>query len=189
MTQNSLKEIYEQKIANELKKEFKLTNQLAVPKIVKVVVNMGVTDPIDSKQRKLVIDDFVEQITTITGQKPMITTAKRAISSFKLRQGDPLGIMVTLRNKMMWEFLEKVISITLPRVKDFRGIPKKAFDGHGNYSLGIEEQIVFPEINFDKVKILKGLQINIVTNTNDNKKAFRLLELLGFPFEKDDQKE
>ncbi len=182
--QPRLKQFYKQEVLPKLKKELNISNDMAVPKIVKVVVSMGITQPQDSRQRRQVMGQFVEQLSLITGQKPIITKARKSISGFKLRQGDPVGVSVTLRGIYMWEFLDKLISIVLPQVKDFRGISKKAFDGHGNYSLGLKEQIIFPEIDYDKISVVKGMQINIVTDTDDNEKAFKLLESLGFPFEK-----
>ena len=176
---------YLNEIVPVLKKEFKLTNIYGVPKIVKIVVNMGVTKPADPKERVKVIENVIEQFEVITGQKPQMTKARKSIAGFKLRAGDPTGVMVTLRGEYMWEFLDKVISLTLPRVKDFRGVSKTAFDGAGNYNLGLSEQIVFPEINYDQIESIRGLQITIVTSTTDNAKSLRILELLGMPFEKE----
>jgi len=176
---------YINEVAPVLQKEFKLTNVFSVPKILKIVVNMGVTRPADPKERAKVIENIIEQFEVITGQKPQMTKARKSIAGFKLRAGDPTGVMVTLRGEYMWEFLDKVISLTLPRVKDFRGVSKTAFDGAGNYNLGLSEQIVFPEINYDQIESIRGLQITIVTNTTDNKKSLRILELLGMPFEKE----
>lgn len=183
---NRLKEKYQKEIVPVLEKELKVKSHLAVPRILKVNVNMGVSDPQDTRARKQALENIVEQFKVITGQKPQITKAKKAISSFKLRKGDPLGVKVSLRGEQMWEFLDKLISIALPRVKDFRGVSRTAFDGAGNYSLGLEEQIVFPEVNYDTIERIRSLQINIVTSTKDNQKAFRLLELLGMPFAKEE---
>ena len=182
---NRLKQKYQQEVKEKLQKELGITNSFAVPTIKKIVVNMGVTDPQDPKQRLTALQNIVDQFKVITGQKPQITTAKKAISGFKLRAGDPMGVMVTLRGEIMWEFLDKLISITLPRVKDFRGVSKTAFDGQGNYSLGLDEQIVFPEIEYDKIERIRGLQMVLVTSATTNEAAFKLLELLGMPFEKD----
>ncbi len=182
---NRLKEKYQQKIVEQLKKEFNLTNTFSVPTIKKVVVSMGVSSPAEPRDRRKALENISDQFMLITGQKPVITTARKAIANFTLRVGDPMGLTVTLRGKRMWQFLDKLIAIVLPRVKDFRGVSKTAFDGHGNYSLGLEEQIVFPEINYDKIERIRGLQVNIITSTNDNQQSFKLLELLGMPFAKD----
>jgi large subunit ribosomal protein L5 len=184
---NRLKEKYQQEVLPKLKKEFKHQSNFSAPSVRKVVVNMGIVDPVDPKAREKVIDNVAEQFKVITGQKPQVTLAKKAIAGFKLRQGDPLGVMTTLRGTRMWEFLDKLVSISLPRVKDFRGISRKAFDGQGNYSLGLEEQIVFPEIDYDQIESVRGLQVNIITSTKEDEQARRLLELLGFPFEKEEE--
>lgn len=181
---NRLKEKYQQEVLPALKKEFKHENVFSVAKIQKVVVNMGIAKPIEPKAREKVAENVVEQIKIITGQKPQITKAKKAIAAFKLREGDPLGVMVTLRGANMWEFLDKLVSITLPRVKDFKGISRTALDGQGNYSLGLEEQIVFPEINYDQIESVRGLQVNIITSTKNDQETLSMLDLLGFPFEK-----
>ncbi|MFZ5438107.1 MAG: 50S ribosomal protein L5 [Patescibacteria group bacterium] len=185
---NRLKEKYQQEVVQTLKKEFNHDNVFAVGKIQKVVLNMGIKDPADPKARLKVIENIADQFTVIAGQKPQITRARQSIANFKLREGDPLGVAVTLRGQRMWEFLDKLISIALPRVKDFRGISRVAFDGQGNYSLGVEEQIVFPEIEYDKIESIRSLQINIVTSTKNDQESFRMLELLGFPFEKEEDK-
>ena len=132
------------------------------------------------------MDNVVEQFKVITGQKPNVSLARQSVAGFDLREGDPVGVMTTLRGKRMWEFLDKLISITLPRVKDFQGISRGAFDGQGNYSLGLEEQIVFPEIDYDNIDQVRGLQITIVTDTKENDQALKLLELLGMPFAKEE---
>ena len=181
-----LQQKYQQKIVPQLKTEFKLSNAWAVPKLRKIVVNMGVSDPQEPRQRKQVLENLVEQFKVMTGQHPQTTRAKKSIAGFKLRTGDPLGLMVTLRGKNMWEFLDKLIAVVLPRVKDFRGVSRKAFDGQGNYNLGLEEQIVFPEINYDQIERIRGLQITLVTNTKNETQALKLLELLGIPFQKED---
>jgi len=185
---NRLQEKYQQEIVPQLMKELGYNNNFALPKIKKIVINMGVTDPQDPRARKKVMDNIVEQFRIITGQQPQVTLARKAVAGFKLRAGDPLGVMVTLRGLLMWQFLDKLISITLPRVKDFRGISRTAFDGQGNYSLGLEEQIVFPEINYDKIERIRGLQINIITSTKKDEETFKLLELLGMPFAKEEKK-
>lgn len=182
---NRLKQKYQEQVSPALRKEFNLPNEFSVPKVKKVVVNMGITD---QQSRDAIIANVVEQFKVITGMKPNITRSKKAIASFKSRVGDPLGVMVTLRGEYMWEFLDKLISLALPRVKDFQGVSRTAFDTNGNYNLGIEEQIVFPEINYDKIQGVRGLQVTIVTDTKDNEYAFRLLELLGMPFAKVEKK-
>lgn len=181
-----LKELYTSKVLPELKKEFGITNDLDVPRLKKIVVNIGVADPQDPRQRKQAIANIVEQFEVITGQKPVVTLAHKSIANFKLRAGDPMGVKVTLRGKRMWGFLEKLISVALPRVKDFRGVSRTAFDGQGNYSMGIEEQIIFPEINYDKIERIRSLQVVFVTSARKNETAFRLLELFGMPFQKEE---
>ena len=183
---NRLKAKYQKEVAPALMKEFGYKNAFEVSKIEKIVVNMGVATPADPKAREKVMPVIVKQFEVITGQHPMVTRARQAISNFKLRKNDPMGVMVTLRGENMWEFLDNIISLVLPRVKDFRGISKKAFDGQGNYSLGIEEQIAFPEIEFDQIDQIRSLQVNIVTSNTNDKESYRLLELLGMPFEKED---
>ncbi len=185
MQEPRLKKYYQDTVKPELKKQLKLDNDFAVPTIKKIVINVGITQPQDAKARRDVIDNFVEQYKIITGQQPMITRAAKSISNYKLRQDDPVGIMVTLRGRKMWEFMDKLISIALPRVKDFRGVSAKAFDGRGNYSMGLEEQIIFPELEYDQIKTIKGFQVNIITDTTSNEHAKLLLDLLGVPFEKD----
>lgn len=182
---NRLKKKYQQEVALALKKEFKVNSVFAVPRITKITLNIGVSQPVDARERRKVLENVAKQLETITGQKSVITKAKKAIANFTLRQGDPLGAIVTLRGERMWQFLDKLISIALPRVKDFSGVSKTAFDGQGNYSLGIEEQIVFVELNYDKIDSVRSLQVNIVTNTKKDQQALRLLEMLGMPFEKD----
>lgn len=182
---NRLQEKYSKKIASQLQKELKLSSPMAVPKVNKVVINMGVTQPTEPRARWKIMDNIIDQFKTITGQKPNVTLARQSIAGFTLREGDPVGAMVTLRGLYMWEFLDKLISITLPRVKDFQGVSREAFDGQGNYSLGLEEQIVFPEIDYDLINQIRGLQITIVTSAKNNQDSFRLLELLGIPFAKE----
>lgn len=182
--QNRLQTRYQTEILPALKKQFKLENDLAVPRIQKVIVNMGVTTPAEVRPRERALENIVEQFKVITGQKPQITLARKSIAGFKLREGDPVGVSVTLRGRYMWEFVDKLISITLPRVKDFRGVSRTSFDGQGNYSLGLEEQIVFPELSYDDLESIRGLQIVFVTSAPDNDQAFGLLEQIGMPFEK-----
>ena len=185
---NRLKEKYQQEVLPVLMKEFDFKNATQVTKIEKVVVNMGVTDPQEPRAREKIMPLIVKQFEDITGQHPQITRARKSIANFKLREGDPMGVMVTLRGDRMWEFLDRLISIVLPRVKDFRGVSKVAFDGQGNYSLGIEEQIAFPEIEFDQIDSIRSLQVNVVTSNKDDKETFRMLELLGMPFEKEEDR-
>lgn len=183
---NRLKKQYQEEIVAKLKKDLKIANIFSVPKLDKIVLNMGVADfPSNPRNRMKVIDNVVEQFKLITGQHPQVTKAKKSIAGFKLREGEPLGVMVTLRGEKMWEFVDKLISLALPRVRDFRGVSRTAFDGNGNYNLGINEQIVFPEINYDSIENIRGLQITFVTNTKSNDHAFALLEALGMPFAKE----
>ena len=183
---NRLNQRYNQEIVPAMKKELGGKSEFQVPRLHKVVINMGVSEPTDPRERRRALENIQEQIALISGQHPQITKAKKAISNFKLRAGDPMGVMVTLRGERMWQFVDKLMAIVLPRVKDFRGVSKTAFDGHGNYSLGIEEQIIFPEIEYDKIERIRSLQVNFVTNSND-KDARRMLELLGMPFEKEER--
>lgn len=180
----TLFETYQQTVAPALQKELGLASTYAIPRLQKIVINTSVSQPQDPRARRQVLDNLAEQMAMISGQKAMITTASKSIAGFKLRQGDPLGVKVTLRGKRMWEFLDKLISIALPRVKDFRGVSRTAFDGQGNYALGLEEQIIFPEIKYDQIESIRGLQIIFVTSTEEDQQALRLLELLGVPFEK-----
>ncbi len=173
---------YREKIANLLKSELKVENTHAVPSLEKIVVNMGVKNVLSDKKN---MEQAIAALVQITGQKPKITKAKKAIASFKLRMGDEIGLMVTLRGKRMYDFFEKLTKIVLPRIRDFRGVPKKSFDGHGNYSLGLSEYTVFPEIDAAKTTQVQGLEIAIVTNAKENDSARALLEKLGMPFEKE----
>lgn len=178
---NRLKQKYQQEVAPALKKEFSIENDFAIPKIEKIVINMGITD---QQNREKAIENVVEQFKVITGMKPNVTRARKSIATFKTRAGDALGVMVTLRGEYMWEFLDKLMSLAMPRIKDFQGVSRTAFDQNGNYNLGIEEQIVFPEINYDNIESIRGLQVTIVTTQKDNAQSFRMLELLGMPFAK-----
>lgn len=184
---NRLRQQYQDTLVKQLQSELKVKSPLAVPRLNKIVVNMGITNPQDPKARESVISNVVEQFRVITGQQPMITKARKAISGFKLRKGDPLGVMVTLRGDRMWQFLDKLIAITLPRVKDFQGVSRSAFDAKGNYNLGIEEQIVFPEINYDTIESIRGLQITVVMDNSNPDRSRRVLELLGMPFVKEEK--
>ncbi|HPG32013.1 MAG TPA: 50S ribosomal protein L5 [bacterium] len=176
-----LKQLYKEKVLNELKEKFAYKNINEAPKIVKVVLNMGLGKAIqDSK----VMDEAVEEMTKIAGQKPVVTKSKKAILNFKLRENINIGCMVTLRNNRMYEFLDRLVNIALPRVRDFRGVLPKSFDGRGNYSLGIKDHTIFPEINADKVRVYKGMDISIITTAKTDAEALELLKLLGMPFRK-----
>ncbi|MBP9819493.1 50S ribosomal protein L5 [Candidatus Woesebacteria bacterium] len=177
-----LNDYYTSTILSQLKTELGITNDFAVPRLKKIVINSGITNPVDPRARKPIAENFAQQLSLIAGQKAQVSIAKKSIAGFKLREGDPLGAMVTLRGDHMWEFLEKLITVALPRVKDFRGVSRTAFDGHGNYSLGLEEQSIFPEIDYDTMDSVRGMQIVFVTTARTNEHAFRLLELLGMPF-------
>ncbi|GAA3719837.1 50S ribosomal protein L5 [Salinicoccus jeotgali] len=176
-----LKERYNDQIKNELVNKFNYTSVMQAPRIEKIVVNMGVGDAV---QNAKVLDTAVEELTAITGQKPVITKAKKSIATFRLREGMPIGAKVTLRGERMYDFLDKLISVSLPRVRDFRGISKKAFDGRGNYTLGIKEQLIFPEIDYDKVSKVRGMDIVVVTTANTDEEARELLTQFGMPFQK-----
>ena len=174
-----LKELYNNEIVPQLTKDFSYKNIMQVPKLEKIVVNMGLGEAI---QNVKILDSAVEELAMITGQKTVITKAKKSIASFKLRQGMPIGCMVTLRREKMYEFLDRLINVSLPRVRDFKGISGKGFDGRGNYSLGIKEQLIFPEINYDKIDKIKGLNITIVTSAKSDEEGKALLKHLGMPF-------
>lgn len=176
-----LKDKYKKEIVPQLVKEMGLKNRLAVPRVEKIVLNVGLGEAL---RDKAVIDNVSKQLALISGQKPAVTVARRAIAGFKLRKGNLIGLKVTLRGERMYNFLEKLIKIALPNVRDFRGISKKSFDGHGNYTLGIEEQVIFPEMEFSKVDKTRGLEMTIVTTARNDKEGARLLELLGMPFKK-----
>ena len=174
-----LKELYYKTIRDNLKSKFDLTNVFEVPKIKKIVVNMGVGETVtDSK----LINSAIEELSLITGQKPVLTQAKKSIAGFKLRKGLNIGCKVTLRKKRMYEFLDRLIFIALPRVRDFKGLSKKSFDGSGNYSIGIKEQIIFPEINYDKIDKVRGMDISIATSTSNEEHAYELLKSFNLPF-------
>jgi large subunit ribosomal protein L5 len=176
-----LKEHYQNEVRKKLQDEFQITNPMAVPKIEKVVLNMGMGEAIANAK---ILDTAVEELTTITGQKPVITKAKKSIASFKLREGQSIGTMVTLRGEKMYEFLDRLINIALPRVRDFRGVPTKSFDGRGNYTLGVRDHLIFPEIDAGKVDKSKGMNITIVTTAKSDEQARSLLRELGLPFAK-----
>ena len=174
-----LKERYQKEVAPAIAREFGIENPMAVPRLNKIVLNMGMGEAIANAK---VLDTAVEELRAIAGQKPVITRAKKSIASFKLRQGMPIGVMVTLRGEQMYEFFDRLVSIALPRVRDFRGVSPKAFDGRGNYTIGIREQLIFPEIDFNKVDKLRGMNISIVTTARDDDQARSLLKALGMPF-------
>ena len=174
-----LKERYQKEVAPAIAKEFGIENPMAVPRLDKIVVNMGMGEAIANAK---VLDTAVEELKAIVGQKPVITKAKKSIASFKLRQGMPIGVMVTLRGEHMYEFFDRLVSVALPRVRDFRGVSAKAFDGRGNYTIGIREQLIFPEIDFNKVDKLRGMNISIVTTARNDEQARALLKAMGMPF-------
>lgn len=178
---NRLKERFSQEISPALVSKFNYKSVMQVPKIEKIVVNMGVGDAV---QNAKALDNAVEELSLITGQKPVVTRAKKSIAGFRLREGMAIGAKVTLRGERMYEFLDKLISVSLPRVRDFRGISKKAFDGRGNYTLGVKEQLIFPEIDYDKVSKVRGMDIVIVTTANTDEEARELLTQIGMPFQK-----
>lgn len=180
-----LKSLY-RKIASELKEEFGYTSVMEIPKIEKVVLSAGVGEAI---QNKKLLDSAADELTLITGQKAVKTKAKKSIANFKVRQGMEIGTKVTLHGDYMWEFLDRLLNVALPRVKDFRGVSANAFDGHGNYSLGITEQIIFPEIDYDKIERISGLNVVIVTTAETDKEALSLLIKLGMPFQKKREEE
>ena len=176
-----LKEKYQKEVRQKLQEQFGIKNPMAVPKIEKVVLNMGMGEAISNAK---ILDSAVDELGQITGQKPIITKAKKSIASFKLREGQAIGTMVTLRGEKMYEFLDRLISTALPRVRDFRGVPSKSFDGRGNYTLGVRDHLIFPEIDITKVDKSKGMNITIVTNAKDDDQARFLLRELGLPFTK-----
>ena len=178
---NRLQEKYKNTVVASLTKQFNYTTVMQCPKIEKVVINIGVGEAISNPK---VLEEAVAELTQIAGQKPVVTRAKKSIANFKLREGMPIGCKVTLRGERMYEFLDKLFNITLPRVRDFHGVINTAFDGRGNYTLGVKEQIIFPEIQYDKVNKLRGMDIVIVTTANTNEEAKALLKEMGMPFAK-----
>jgi large subunit ribosomal protein L5 len=176
-----LEQYYREKVVPRLREDLKIANVMQVPRISKITVNMGVGEAVADKK---VMDAAVADLTKITGQKPLVTRSRKAIASFKIRQGLPIGAKVTLRGKRMYEFLDRLISIAMPRIRDFRGVSARAFDGRGNYSLGVKEQIIFPEIQYDQIDQLRGMDITITTTAVDNKQGKALLEAFSFPFRK-----
>ncbi len=174
-----IKDKYKKNVISQLMKEFKYKNVMETPSLTKIVVNVGLGEAIQDIKA---LDFALQDITAITGQKPVITRAKKSIASFKLREGMPIGCMVTLRGERMYEFFDRLVNFSLPRIRDFRGISGKAFDGRGNYTLGIKEQIIFPEVDYDKVDKIRGMNITIVTNAKNDEEGKALLKHLGMPF-------
>lgn len=173
-------ELYKERAAPALQKEFEYGNPMQVPHLDKIVLNVGVGG--EARENPKALDSASADLATITGQKPVITRAKKSIANFRLREGNPIGVMVTLRGQRMYEFFDRLVNAALPRIRDFRGLSPKAFDGRGNYSLGVREQLIFPEIDYDKVERIRGMQINIITTAKNDEEGKRLLELLGMPF-------
>lgn len=177
----NLQELYEKEIKEKLKKDLSIANPMALPRLTKIVINIGLGEALENKKA---LQTAGEQLAAISGQKPIVTHAQRSIATYKLVAGDPIGLKVTLRGKRMYVFLQKIISVVLPRMRDFRGIDDAKFDGRGNYTLGFREQIVFPEIEYSKIDKTRGLEVTIVTTAQTDAHAKRLLELLGMPFKK-----
>jgi large subunit ribosomal protein L5 len=176
---NRLQARYREEVVPALVREFDYANPMRVPRLSKIVVNIGLGEAL---QNAKAIDAAVGDLAAITGQRPVVTRAKRSIAQFRLRTGNPIGAKVTLRGQRMWDFLDRLTSLALPRIRDFRGVPSRSFDGRGNYSLGLREQLAFPEIDYDKVDRLRGLEISIVTTARTDEESKKLLELLGMPF-------
>ncbi len=176
---SELRDRYHAEVVPALQKEFQYTNAMQVPRLTKIVVNIGLGEALrDAKA----VDAAVNDMTLITGQKPVVTRAKKSIAQFRLRTGNAIGVTVTLRGERMWDFLERLTRIALPRIRDFRGVPSRSFDGRGNYSLGLREQLAFPEIDYDRIDRLRGLEMSIVTTATNDEESKRLLSLLGMPF-------
>ncbi|KOO40879.1 50S ribosomal protein L5 [Priestia koreensis] len=178
---NRLKEKFQKEITPALVSKFNYSSVMEVPKLEKIVINMGIGDAV---QNSKALDNAVEELGQITGQKPLVTRAKKSIAGFRLREGMPIGAKVTLRGERMYEFFDKLVSVSLPRVRDFRGVSKKSFDGRGNYTLGVKEQLIFPEIDYDKVSKVRGMDIVIVTTANTDEESRELLTQFGMPFQK-----
>ncbi len=176
-----LREIYKDQVFPALKEKFQYKNVMEVPKLEKITINMGLGE---AKDNAKIMETAVREISVITGQKPVVTRARKSIANFKVRQGMPVGAKVTLRGENMYEFADKLFNISLPRVRDFKGVSKDSFDGRGNYSMGVKEQLIFPEINYDEVDMVKGMNIVFTTTAKTDEEACALLELLGLPFEK-----
>jgi large subunit ribosomal protein L5 len=177
---NGLRQRYEEEVRPALVKEFDYQNPMEVPRLTKITVNIGLGEALTNSKA---VDAAVNDLTIITGQKPVVTKAKRSIAQFKIREGNTIGCTVTLRGQRMWDFLERLTRLALPRIRDFRGVPTRSFDGRGNYSLGLREQLAFPEIDYDKVDRLRGLEMTVVTTAKTDEEGQRLLALLGMPFE------
>ena len=178
---SALKERYDSAVRDELRKQFGFKNVMQIPRLEKIVLNIGMGEAIGNAKA---MDAAASDLAQITGQRPVVTKSRRAISNFKLRIGMPIGLKVTLRGERMWHFYEKLVTVALPRIRDFQGIPDRSFDGRGNFSLGLKEQLVFPEIDYDKIDRIRGMQININTTARNDEEGRRLLELLGMPFAK-----
>jgi large subunit ribosomal protein L5 len=176
---SGLRARYEEEVISALVKEFDYQNPMEVPRLSKIVVNIGLGEALTNSKA---VEAAVGDLTKITGQKPVVTKAKRSIAQFKIREGNTIGVKVTLRGQRMWDFLERLIRIALPRIRDFRGVPTKSFDGRGNYSLGLREQLAFPEIEYDKIDHLRGLELTVVTTAKTDEESQRLLALLGMPY-------
>jgi len=173
------RKLYREQAADALRKQFNYKNPMEIPRLQKITVNMGLGAAVGNPK---IIDSAVQEMTAVTGQKPVVTRAKKAIATFKLREGVPIGVMVTLRRERMWEFFDRLVSIGLPRVRDFKGVSPRGFDGQGNYTLGLKEQIIFPEIDYDKIDVIKGLNISFVTTAKTDDEGRALLSQLGMPF-------
>jgi large subunit ribosomal protein L5 len=176
-----VEESYKEQVAPAMQREFSYQNTMQVPRLQKIVLNIGLGE---ARENARALDSASADVATITGQKPVITRSKKSIANFRLREGMPIGVMVTLRGRRMYEFFDRLVNAALPRIRDFRGLPTKAFDGRGNYSLGVREQLIFPEIDYDKVDRIRGMQINICTSAGNDEEGKRLLELMGMPFAK-----
>ena len=181
MSESHLLQTYQSKVVPLLQEKYKYKNNHQIPRIKKVTINIGLGEAI---QNPKAIETASKQLAVISGQKPVVTRAKHSIAAFKLREGMPIGCMVTLRNKHMWTFLDKLLHIAMPRIRDFRGISPRAFDGSGNYNIGIKEQLIFPEIEFDDVDNVRGMNVSIVTSANNDEESFTMIQNMGFPFRK-----
>ena len=179
-----LKEHFQKEAIPALMKEFTISNVMQVPKLQKIVVNVGVGEALDNAKA---LDAAVDDISTITGQRPIITKAKKSIATFKLREGRSIGVKVTLRGEKMWAFLDRLMNVALPRTRDFRGVSPNSFDGRGNFTLGVREQLIFPEVDYDKIDKIRGFEVTIVTSAPDDQQGRRLLQLLGMPFSRGEQ--
>jgi large subunit ribosomal protein L5 len=179
MAEPRLKQRFQEEVAPALRQEFNYSSPMAVPTVKKIVLNIGLGEALTNARA---LDAATGDLATITGQKPVVTRAKRSIAQFKVREGQPIGVMVTLRGNRMWEFLDRFISVALPRIRDFQGLTDRGFDGRGNYSVGLREQLVFPEIDYDQIDRVRGLQVSIVTSAETDREGKRLLQLLGMPY-------